>query len=252
VKIGYSSWCNICTDEYYKLKYLKSIGSKTPKPIKAKEPSRPIGRPRKERLPNVFKSKIPDGFRKCAKCLVIHPKTKEFFQINRQNSSGFNSRCKTCWRDHWISKGGPERSRKIAKSQQGKEARKRSYQKNKAQNRAARAEYARMLRADPMYRIASNLRRANSGFIKSKGLMKSKTLNQYLGCSPVEFQNHLESLFQPGMTWDNYGFGMNKWNIDHRIPLASASDIEDLYKLSHYTNLQPMWQPENMIKSDKY
>ena len=184
---------------------------------------------------------LEDQLKICTACLDRYPETSEFFYRSNINKNGLNPTCKTCAR---------EKTRNAAQTPKAKERAKGYYQTNKAQNRAARAEYARMLRADPMYRITSNLRRANAGFIKSKGLRKSRTLNQYLGCSPLELKSHLEVQFQPGMTWDNYGFGMDKWNIDHRIPLASASDIDGLYRLSHYTNLQPMWQPDNISKRD--
>jgi len=186
---------------------------------------------------------MSDITKKCTKCSNSYPGTIEFFYRSNINKGGLNPTCRGCAR---------QKTRSAAQTPKAKERAKVYYQANKVQNRAARAEYARMLRADPMHRIASNLRRANAGFIKSKGLRKSRTLNQYLGCSPRELKDYLESLFQTGMTWDNYGFGMNKWNIDHRIPLACASDTEGLYSLSHYTNLQPMWQPENINKRDRY
>ena len=52
------------------------------------------------------------------------------------------------------------------------------------------------------------------------------------------------------MTWDNYGHGNNKWHLDHTIPLISAKNIEELYKLSHFTNIRPMWQKYNIAKKD--
>mgnify|MGYP002132731409 FL=1 len=50
------------------------------------------------------------------------------------------------------------------------------------------------------------------------------------------------------MTWDNYG----DWHIDHIIPLNSAQTEEDLYKLCHYSNLQPLWALDNLKKGSKY
>lgn len=64
---------------------------------------------------------------------------------------------------------------------------------------------------------------------------------------PEELRLSLESKFQTGMTWDNYG----EWQLDHRIPLDSAVNEEDLYKLNHYTNLQPLWKEDNLRKSNK-
>lgn len=48
------------------------------------------------------------------------------------------------------------------------------------------------------------------------------------------------------MTWDNYG----KWHIDHIVPLVSAKTEEEMYKLCHYTNLQPLWALDNIKKGD--
>jgi hypothetical protein len=46
------------------------------------------------------------------------------------------------------------------------------------------------------------------------------------------------------MTWDNYGLYNGEpnygWDIDHKIPSSSAITEEDLIKLNHYTNLQPL------------
>mgnify|MGYP003672055855 FL=1 len=58
---------------------------------------------------------------------------------------------------------------------------------------------------------------------------------------------HIESQFKSEMSWDNYG----KWEIDHKQPLASAKTPEEVLKLNHYTNLQPMWALENRIKGAK-
>ena len=75
---------------------------------------------------------------------------------------------------------------------------------------------------------------------------KNKTI-LYIGCSLEELKLHLEKQFKPGMTWENHG----EWHIDHIIPLASAKTEEDLYKLNHYTNLQPLWAIDNLKKSNK-
>ena len=57
-------------------------------------------------------------------------------------------------------------------------------------------------------------------------------------------QKNLESKFEPWMTWDNRGLYNGKfnygWDIDHIIPLCSAKTEEELLKLLHYTNCQPL------------
>ena len=52
------------------------------------------------------------------------------------------------------------------------------------------------------------------------------------------------------MTWNNHGNGKGKWHIDHKIPLASAKDKEELMHLFNYKNLQPLWAKDNISKSD--
>ncbi len=69
-----------------------------------------------------------------------------------------------------------------------------------------------------------------------------------------ELKQHLESLFQPGMTWDNYGNG--GWEIDHKTPDSwfqynSVNDqgFKDSWALA---NLQPMWATDNHRKGNTY
>ena len=69
-----------------------------------------------------------------------------------------------------------------------------------------------------------------------------------LGCSIEELKRHLESQFQPGMTWDNYGrYG---WHIDHIKALSkfNLTDPEEFREACHYTNLQPLWAEDNLRK----
>jgi hypothetical protein len=75
---------------------------------------------------------------------------------------------------------------------------------------------------------------------------KNKTF-EIVGCTPEFLKEHLEKQFVDGMTWEN----RNKWHIDHKLPLSSAKTEEELYKLCHYTNLQPLWAEENLKKSNK-
>ena len=51
------------------------------------------------------------------------------------------------------------------------------------------------------------------------------------------------------MSWDNHK--LNGWHIDHITPLSLAKTEDDVHKLCHYTNLQPLWCNENYKKGTK-
>lgn len=58
------------------------------------------------------------------------------------------------------------------------------------------------------------------------------------------------------MNWENRGIyngDFNSgWDIDHVVPLSTAIKEEDIIKLNHYTNLQPLCSKINRdIKKDK-
>ena len=76
-----------------------------------------------------------------------------------------------------------------------------------------------------------------------------------LGCSFGDFKLYLESKFENWMNWENKGLYNGEfnygWDIDHIIPLSSAKTEEDIIKLNHYTNLQPLCSKVNRdIKKD--
>ena len=69
-----------------------------------------------------------------------------------------------------------------------------------------------------------------------------------LGIDLAGFQAHMESKFQEGMNWDNYG----QWHVDHIKPLSLSTTEQEVIELNHYTNLQPLWAVDNLKKSNKY
>ncbi|MNJ57854.1 hypothetical protein D3C77_534630 [compost metagenome] len=85
--------------------------------------------------------------------------------------------------------------------------------------------------------------------LTKRGYAKSSKTETVLGCSYEDLVKYLESKFLPGMTWENRG--MFGWHIDHVVPLSSASSAEEIEKLNHYTNLQPMWAEDNWSKGAK-
>lgn len=66
------------------------------------------------------------------------------------------------------------------------------------------------------------------------------------------FKEYIESKFEIWMTWDNYGnpkdgfYEIEKtWDLDHIIPLRTAVDENEIIKLNHFTNLQPLCSYNN-------
>jgi hypothetical protein len=82
----------------------------------------------------------------------------------------------------------------------------------------------------------------------TKGYKSASTLT-LLGCDINTFKNHLHGQFTLGMSWDNYG----DWHIDHIIPCDSfdLTIPEEQAKCFHYTNCQPLWAKDNIIKGNK-
>lgn len=99
---------------------------------------------------------------------------------------------------------------------------------------------------DVDFKLRSYLRRRLKTALKNN--YKSGSAVRDLGCSIEELKIHLESKFQPGMTWDNHGF--YGWHIDHILALKQFDliDPEQFKKACHYTNLQPLWAEDNLSK----
>jgi len=99
---------------------------------------------------------------------------------------------------------------------------------------------------DPVYLMAGRVRARMHMALREKGFRKGSTTEKTLGCSWKQFTKHIESQFADGMSWDN----RSEWHLDHILPLSCATTIEGLEKLSHYTNIRPLWAAENLRKSD--
>lgn len=109
---------------------------------------------------------------------------------------------------------------------------------------------------DNLYKITLNIRSLIHMSLKKKGIKKNSKTSNILGCTFEEFKIHLESKFEPWMTWDNYGLYNGElnygWDIDHIIPNSSATTEEELLKLNHFSNLQPLCSYINRdIKKNK-
>jgi hypothetical protein len=133
-----------------------------------------------------------------------------------------------------------------------------NHKKNKAEN----PEYAerqkgydrkrkQLKRAsgDELFNFVETLRGRTKDAFTNKGYTKKSKTFELLGCDQLTLFEHFELRFQEGMTWENHSF--EGWHVDHVIPLASANTEEELIKLCHFTNLQPLWAKENLEKGNK-
>jgi len=104
-------------------------------------------------------------------------------------------------------------------------------------------------KADPLYKLIGSIRTLIGDSFKrcNNNYIKSKKTEDILGCSVKYFRDYIELKFTDGMSWDN----RNKWHIDHIIPVSSAKTEEEIIKLNHYTNLQPLWAEDNWKKGSK-
>jgi hypothetical protein len=102
---------------------------------------------------------------------------------------------------------------------------------------------------DILFKLIKVVRSRVNKIIKINDISKKNKTFDIVGCTPEFLKEHLENQFVNDMSWENYGY--HGWHIDHKIPLSSAKTEEEIYKLSHYTNLQPLWAEDNLKKSNK-
>lgn len=132
--------------------------------------------------------------------------------------------------------------------EKNKEQQKKNYEINKEKIKEYRKIYVKKRREnDPMFKLTSNLRTNIRKTLKLNGFKKSSKTEQILGCSYDEFKRYIESKFETWMNWDNQGnpkdntIELNKtWDIDHIIPLSTATNELELLNLCNYKNLQPL------------
>lgn len=108
------------------------------------------------------------------------------------------------------------------------------------------------LATDPAFRVMQRQLKRLRQALKTQGVPRNKRVNKGFGCSALDLKAHLEALFLPGMSWENYGY--NGWHVDHIRPIASfdLNDPEQFAQCFHYTNLQPLWAADNLAKSDTW
>ena len=122
--------------------------------------------------------------------------------------------------------------------------------KNRDHLRDVAREYcAKRSKIDPMFKFKRKARNFIKDSFRRTGFSKSIKAETILGCTINEFKHYIEKQLPIGkslLDLGRYGF-----HIDHKIALATAKTQEDVIKLCHYTNLQPLWHTDNLRKKDK-
>lgn len=176
---------------------------------------------------------LKNGSKSCSKCGL--DKNYSDFNLDRKSKDGLTKNCSKCNADRTLT------YKKLNKEKV------RKYEKDRINN-------------NPLIKMSSRVRGLISNTFKRacKGeFNKSQSSESIIGCTIEQFMNHLEELFTKNMSFENYGACTSGnchkvWHIDHKIPISSAKTEEDIIRLNHYTNLQPMWAEENLRKWKNY
>lgn len=196
----------------------------------------------------------------CKKCNI--EKKLEFFHKWKKS---YRSQCKDCVnssRTEYHKKYRAENSIKIKDRQtnyinNNKEKRKDCQKKWYMKNPNYMKDYQdNRLKNDIIFKVSISIRTRISKSIKRKNFRKNSKTQEILGCSFEEFKLYLEAKFEPWMSWLNKGLYNGEpnygWDLDHIIPVSTAKTEEDIIRLNHYTNFQPLCSKVNRdIKKNK-
>lgn len=167
---------------------------------------------------------------------IISKNNKKF----RENNKEFISNMK---KEYWKNLS-PDKKEGI------KNRKKELYILNVEKNRNNKSKYiSEKFKIDSLFKLKFNIRSLIRNSLRREFTIKSKKTTEILGCSFEEFKLYLESKFDEKMNWNNQG---SYWHMDHIKPISLAETKEEVYELNHYTNFQPMYWKDNLIKSDKF
>jgi hypothetical protein len=190
---------------------------------------------------------LKEGEKQCTKCKEI--KLSSEFSKNKHSKDGYYPNCKDCKKrtDALYAKKNKDKLALINKKWT---------EKNKDKVREYKNSWKRYKRKnDLMYILKDNIRTRISLFFRKRGFDKKESTENILGCKFEFLKDYIELKFEDWMNWDNRGLYNGEfnfgWDIDHIIPISSAKTEEDIIRLNHYTNLQPLCSKINRdIKKD--
>lgn len=136
--------------------------------------------------------------------------------------------------------------RKLNKSELDSKRKKYNEDNKERINETRKKRYKVRIKTDLEFKLKKIHRNLLKRVLKYK---KHERTSELLGYTSIELRENIESKFKAGMSWDNYG----EWEIDHIKPVSSF-DLEntDPSIVSSLDNLQPLWELENIKKSNNY
>jgi len=192
--------------------------------------------------------------KKCAKCKVLKC-TSDFYTRKRNTKTGLKTYvqpyCKACKKKITADWQKANRAKHNALNRESYRRKKLGIKRKPLKTHEEHMAYMRKYqreryRSDPTYRLLDKLRSRVHKALNGK--CKSAVTEKLLGICADECRKYIEGLFTEGMSWDS------DIHIDHIVPCASfdLSDPEQQQRCFHYTNLQPLWGPDNLEKSAKW
>jgi hypothetical protein len=194
----------------------------------------------------------------CSKCKV--EKQLCDFHNNKTNKGGKHCQCKSCTKlNYKYNKKIPiinlkesierKKIRDLKKSLYNKKYR----EENRERLRVKRnIDKQNRINKNPLTKLRFRISNNITVSLKRNGGKKLCKTTDILGCSFDDFKNHIESLWESWMSWENYGnpkdgiYQPNKtWDLDHIIPSSKATTEEEILKLNHYSNFQPLCSHNN-------
>lgn len=216
--------------------YMRMYRAKNKEKFKEKNKQYRTGESREKYLENKRKYYNKNKIKIKESSKLRNEKNKEKYSISKKNYYLNNKEVLSKKNKEWKEKN-PERNKELKKIW---------YEKNKHK----RAEQIKKRKEqDPLFKLKTAISARIRSGIKSTGFCKKFKTKEILGCTYEEFKLYIESQFEPWMTWENYGKYNGElnhgWDLDHIVPLATAKTEEDVIKLNHYKNFQPLCSKVN-------
>jgi hypothetical protein len=184
----------------------------------------------------------------CKDCISIE--NKIYKEKNKEKNKEYNKEYYLKNKEYYSNKA---KEYNVINKEKNKNKNKKYYLNNKEYF----SEYTKnRKKTDYLFKLKLLIRTSITNCIKKRGYTKNTKTYKILGCSYEEFKLYLESKFEFWMNWDKHGKYNGEfyygWDIDHIIPISSADTEDDIIRLNHYTNLQPLCSKINRdIKRDR-